>query len=164
MATMTRILTTAALLAGLAGPALAASSDWTRFTSRQYGLTIDYPVGLVDDARSNPEKGQYILKRNAAMILSVDELHGASLRSFLDRSLLQGVDVTYRQSKGNWMAYSGYVGSDIVYGRTHVSCGGRFAHSFLIRYPRSERATYDKAVVRLSHSVRVDPGFVARSC
>jgi hypothetical protein len=154
----------ALLAASFAVPAFAAPQDWTRFTSRQYGLTIDYPAGLVDDARSNPGKGQYILKRNAAMILSVDELQGATLRSFLDRSLLQGVDVTYRQSKGNWMAYSGYVGSDIVYGRTHVSCGGRFAHSFLIRYPRTERATYDKAVVRLSHSVRVDPGFAARRC
>jgi hypothetical protein len=152
------------LLALMSSAAQAAPTDWTRFTSRQYGLTIDYPVGLVDEARSNPAQGQYLLRRDAAMILSLDELKGADVRRFLDRNLLQGVKVTYSQRKNNWMAYSGYVGSDIVYGRTHISCGGRYAHSFMIRYPRTERATYDRAVERLSHSLRVDPAFISRSC
>jgi hypothetical protein len=148
----------------LPGAALAQPASWTTFTSQQYGLRIAYPTHLVDEGRSRPQDGAYVLKGGARMILSLNELNGADLRRFLNRNLLQDVDVTYTRRKDNWMAYSGYVGSDIVYGRTHISCGGRYAHSFLIRYPRTERATFDRAVERLSHTIRVDPDFPARRC
>ncbi|MGQ4274756.1 hypothetical protein [Terrihabitans sp. B22-R8] len=151
------------LMASLA-PAHAAPGDWTNFTSRQYGVRIAYPTHLVDEAKSRPEQGEYTLKDNAQLILSLDELKGQDLRRFLTANLLNGVKVTYAQRKDDWMAYSGYVGDDIVYGRTHVSCEGRFAHTFLIRYPRSERATYDRAVVRLSRTMAVDPVFKKRRC
>lgn len=159
---MKRIAAFAALGVLLAAP--VAAQDWTSYTSRQFGLKIAYPEHLVDAAASRPQDGEYALANDGQLVLSLDEIDGAGLRGFLDRNLLRGVDVTYTRRKGDWMAYSGYVDDYIVYGRTQLSCGGRYAHTFLIRYPRTQRATYDPAVRRLSHSLRVDPAFEARSC
>jgi hypothetical protein len=150
-------------LAGLTGP-LAAEGNWPVFTSKQFGLSIAYPEYLVDYPASRPAKGEFALKGGGRLILTMDDLGGRPLRSFLQEMVLKDVDVTYQRRKGNWMAYSGYAGGQIVYGRTHVSCGGRYAHTFLIRYPEAERATYDRVVERLSHSLKISPHFTAVNC
>lgn len=150
-------------LAGLTTP-LAAQERWPVFTSKQFGLSIAYPDHLVDYPASRPAKGQFALIGGGQLILTMDEIDGRPLRPFLKEMVLKDFDVTYQRQKGSWMAYSGYAGGEIVYGRTHVSCGGRYAHTFLIRYPRAERATYDRVVERLSHSVKVSPEFTANNC
>lgn len=137
--------------------AFAQQGDWPTYTSKQFGLKIAYPGHLVDYAASRPAQGEFALRGGGFLILTADDLQGEKLRPFLERSLLSGIDVTYVRQKGNWMAYSGYAGHEIVYGRSHLSCGGRIAHSFLIRYPQTERATYDRVVERLSHSLQLAP-------
>jgi hypothetical protein len=149
--------------AALCGP-LAAQEKWPVFTSKQFGFSIAYPDHLVDYPASRPAKGEFALKGGGLLILTMDELEGRALRPFLREMILKDVDVTYQRQKGNWMAYSGYAAGEIVYGRTHVSCGGRYAHTFLIRYPETERATYDRVVERLSHSLKVSPQFTAGNC
>jgi hypothetical protein len=149
--------------ASLVSP-LAAQEHWPVFTSKQFGLQISYPDHLVDYAASRPAKGEFALKGGGRLILTKDDLGGRALKPFLRDMILKDVDVTYQRRKGNWMAYSGYAHGEIVYGRTHVSCGGRYAHTFLIRYPEAERATYDRVVERLSHSLKVSPQFTAVNC
>ena len=151
----------AAVLVLASGAAFAQQGDWPTFTSKQFGLQIAYPDAYVGDM-SRAAEGHFALKNDGVLLLSLDELDGADLKSFLRRSLLKDIDVTYERRKKNWMAYSGYAGDYIVYGRTHLSCGGRYAHSFLIRYPRGERANYDRVVEKLSHSLRVAPEFRRR--
>jgi hypothetical protein len=154
---------TAAFLAATAGAA-SAQEKWPVFTSKQFGLSIAYPGDLVDYPASRPAKGEFALKGGGRLVLTMDDLQGQSLRPFLNQTLLKDIDVTYQRQKDNWMAYSGYAGTEIVYGRTHLSCGGRYAHTFLIRYPEAARATYDRVVERLSHSLRVSPQFTAANC
>lgn len=157
---------TIALAIGLllaAGAALAQQGDWPTFTSKRFGIQIAYPDAFVGDL-SRAAEGHFVLKNGGLLLLSLDELRGADLKRFLRGSLLKEIDVTYERRKNNWMAYSGYAGDQIVYGRTHLSCGGRYAHTFLIRYPVSERATYDRVVEKLSHSLRVSPEFTETRC
>jgi hypothetical protein len=149
--------------AALAAPA-SAQENWPVFTSKQFGLSIAYPDHLVDYPASRPAKGEFALKGGGLLILTMNDLGGQDLQPFLRETLLKDIDVTYQRRKGNWMAYSGYAGSEIVYGRTHVSCGGRYAHTFLIRYPEAERGTYDRVVERLSHSLKISPQFTAGNC
>lgn len=151
------------LLVGLASP-LAAQEKWPVFTSKQFGLSIAYPDHLVDYPASRPAKGEFALKGGGRLILTMDDLGGRGLRPFLQEAILKDVDVTYQRQKGNWMAYSGYAAGEIVYGRTHASCGGRYAHTFLIRYPEARRMTYDRVVERLSHSLKIAPKFMASNC
>ena len=156
----TAFLTTAFL--AISSAALA-QGDWPTYTSKQFGIEIAYPDAFVGDM-SRAAEGHFQLKNGGFLVLSLDELNGQDLKSFLRDNLLRDMDVTYERRKNNWMAYSGYVGDQIVYGRTHLSCGGRYAHSFLIRYPASERATYDRVVEKLSHSIRVAPEFRETRC
>lgn len=151
----------AAVFVVASGAAIAQQGDWPTFTSKQFGLQIAYPDAYVGDM-SRAAEGHFALKNDGVLLLSLDELGGADLKTFLGRSLLKDIDVTYERRKKDWMAYSGYAGDYIVYGRTHLSCGNRYAHSFLIRYPKSERATYDRVVEKLSHSLRVAPEFRSR--
>lgn len=160
---MTRIFLGAALAALITGSAFAEEA-WPIYTSKQFGIAIAYPGHLVDYPASRPARGEFALKNGGQLILTKDDLQGQKLPDFLNGALLQGVDVTYTRQKGNWMAYSGYVGDQIVYGRSHLSCGGQIAHTFLIRYPESERAVYDRVVERLSHSLKVAPGFDGQIC
>jgi hypothetical protein len=153
----------AAFLAMSAGAA-SAQEKWPVFTSKQFGLSIAYPGHLVDYPASRPAKGEFALKGGGRLILTMDDLNGRGLRPFLNETLLKDIDVTYQRQKGSWMAYSGYAGGEIVYGRSHLSCGGRYAHTFLIRYPEAARGTYDGVVERLSHSLRVSPQFAADHC
>lgn len=151
------------MFAALTGP-LSAQEKWPVFTSKQFGLSIAYPDHLVDYPASRPAKGEFALKGGGRLVLTMDDLHGRQLQPFLREMILKDVEITYQRRKGNWMAYSGYAGGEIVYGRTHVSCGGRYAHTFLIRYPEAERSTYDRVVERLSHSLKVSPQFTAGKC
>jgi hypothetical protein len=151
------------ILVGLSQP-LSAQESWPVFTSKQFGLSIAYPDHLVDYPASRPAKGEFALKGGGRLILTMNDLGGQELRPFLQETLLKDIDVTYQRQKGNWMAYSGYAGQDIVYGRTHLSCGGRYAHTFLIRYPEAERGIYDRVVERLSHSLKISPQFTAGKC
>ena len=160
---MRKIIFAAAVALAPIGAA-AQQGDWPTFTSKQFGLQIAYPDAFVDMEASRAAEGHFALKDGGVLLLSLDELRGEGLEAFLRQSLLKDIDVTYRRRKANWMAYSGYAGDQIVYGRTHVSCNGRYAHSFLIRYPVRERATYDRVVEKLSHSLRVSPDFVATRC
>ena len=153
----------AAALAIAAFPALAQQGDWPTYTSKQFGIEIAYPDAFVGDM-SRAAEGHFTLKNGGFLVLSLDELDGRDLREFLNGHLLRDIDVTYERRKKNWMAYSGYSGDQIVYGRTHLSCGGRYAHSFLIRYPVAERAAYDRVVEKLSHSLRVSPEFRQTRC
>ncbi|BCJ92014.1 hypothetical protein IZ6_27490 [Terrihabitans soli] len=160
---MRRLVLGVVCLVDLCGP-LAAQENWPVFTSKQFGLSIAYPDHLVDYPASRPAKGEFALKGGGRLVLTMDDLHGRDLKSFLQEAFLKDVDVTYQRRKGGWMAYSGYAAGEIVYGRTHISCGGRYAHTFLIRYPEAERSTYDPVVERLSHSLKVSPQFTAASC
>jgi len=135
----------------------ASAQEWQTYTSKQFGLQIAYPGDLVDYSRSRPARGEFALRNGGRLVLTRNDLGGQRLADFLKGTLLKDVDVTYSRQKNNWMAYSGYVGDQIVYGRSHLSCGGRTAHSFLIRYPVRERAVYDRIAERLSHSLRVEP-------
>jgi hypothetical protein len=153
----------AAAFALAATGAFAQQGDWPTYTSKQFGLEIAYPDAFVGDM-SRAAEGHFDLEGGGVLILSLDELNGEDLKPFLRRNLLRDIDVTYERRKNNWMAYSGYAGDQIVYGRTHLSCGGRYAHSFLIRYPVAERATYDRVVEKLSHSLRVSPEFRKTRC
>ena len=159
---MRQIVLGAAVFLGLCGA--ASAEPWPVYTSKQFGLKIAYPGHLVDYSQSRPARGEFALKGGGLLIFTKDALGGQKLKTFLHGTLLRDVDVTYSQQKGNWMAYSGYVGSQIVYGRSHLSCGGQVAHSFIIRYPKAERATYDRVVERLSHSLQVAPGFDGQMC
>ncbi len=160
---MRALLLATAVTLGFASP-LAAQQKWPVFTSKQYGLSISYPDHLVDYPNSRPAKGQFALKGGGRLVLTMDQLQGQGLRPFLRDVFLRDVDLTYLRQKGNWMAYSGYAAGEIVYGRSHASCGGRYAHTFLIRYPESQRATYDRVVKRLSHSMKISPKFTAANC
>lgn len=152
------------LMLAVFGTPLAARENWPVFTSKQFGLQIAYPEHLIDYPASRPAKGEFALKGGGRLVLTMDDLGGRRLRPFLNETLLKDIDVTYQRQKDSWMAYSGYAGSEIVYGRSHVSCGGRTAHTFLIRYPQAQRATYDRVVERLSHSLKISPQFTTENC
>ena len=134
----------------------ASAQEWQTYRSKQFGIQIAYPGDLVDYSQSRPARGEFALRNGGRLVLTKSDLGGQRLSDFLNGTLLKDVDVTYTRQKDGWMAYSGYVGDHIVYGRSQLSCGGRTAHSFLIRYPVRERAVYDPIVERLSHSLRVE--------
>jgi hypothetical protein len=111
-----------------------------------------------------PADNQYPLVDGGLLALNIRPLEGRTIEAFIKQNLPEGASLTYQRRKANWLAYSGYYGDDIFYGRTHLSCGDTNAHSFIIRYPRSKRALYDRVVERMSHSFQVSREFQRANC
>ena len=150
------------VLAGAMAPAWAQDAGWTRLVSRPHGVSVSFPSDLI--VRESPRQGRYELEGDASVELNVSPLKGEELDVFIRRHVLRNIEVTYRRKMDDWMAYSGYLGSDIVYGRTILSCDGRFAHSFVLTYPAAARATYDRVSERMSLTMRVTDGFERENC
>jgi serine/threonine-protein kinase len=151
-----------ALVIGFGGPTYAL--EWRRVQSPAQGISVSMPTDLIEADQPYSAQGQYSLARGAMLALNMRPLGGRSLDEFIRQNLPPEAEITYRRRKADWLAYSGYFGNGIFYGRTHLSCGGAYAHSFLIRYPQSERTLYDPVVERMSLSFRVQPRFAATHC
>jgi hypothetical protein len=154
----------ALLVFGCAAASAAQALEWRHVVSPAHGTEIAIPIDLVDQRRSDMVGGRLALKDGAILAMNLTELHGRSLDGFIMPNLPANFRITYRRRKGNWLAFSGYYRDSIIYGRTQASCGGRYAHSFMIRYPRADRGLYDRVVERMSLSFRVQPVFERTRC
>jgi hypothetical protein len=151
----------AVLSAAISVSASAQEAGWRRLVS--LGISVAFPAHLVEDDREGRD-GRFLLADGAQVEFNVSDLRTTPLDAFVHQHVLRRIDVSYRRKAANWMAYSGYRGHEVVYGRTVLSCEGRYAHSFVLTYPRAARATYDAVAERMSLTMRVDPGFTRRNC
>jgi hypothetical protein len=141
--------------------ALAQEAGWRQLVS--LGISVAFPAHLVEDD-SERRNGRFVLADGAHVEFNVSDLRTTPLDAFVHQHVLRRIDVTYRRKAANWMAYSGYRGHEVVYGRTVLSCDGQYAHSFVLTYPRAARATYDAIAERMSLTMRVDSDFTRRNC
>lgn len=155
-----------ALVFAFASAALADA--WTRYVNPRFGTRADVPAeGFVADPAPQNGGGQSWTSVDGQGRISVYGSFTVVADSFkdyraftLDAARDSGVAITYSAAKDTWFAYSGTVGSEIVYEKAVLSrdCNPHVANHIYLRYPAVQRARYDAIVKRMAKSLRGGPG------
>ena len=157
-----------AMALALAFGSAALADAWTTYVNPRFGTRADVPAeGFVADPPPQNGGGQSWSSTDGRGRISVygtftvvaDSFKG--YRAFtLDAARDDGVAITYSAAKGDWFAYSGTVGSEIVYEKAVLSraCDPVVANHIYLRYPADQRARYNAIVKRMATSLRGGPG------
>ncbi|TXM63905.1 hypothetical protein FV226_27115 [Methylobacterium sp. WL12] len=160
-------------------PAVANDADlWVLFSNTRFGTIAEIPQGLFK-AQQPPANGDgrtFRSKDGAEVRIfgnyNTEETFGAYKQWLWDLLPRERIRVSYKTSGehwqarsdlknansppvvtgGNWLAYSGYQGSNIVYRKQIEGCDA--LHTVSAVYPRALRAKYDPVVARIAGALR----------
>ena len=151
----------ALVIMALAVPALAA--DWVRYSNPRFGATADVPAeGFIANPPpdngdgqswvSEDGKGEIAVYGSFVVIAETFEAY----RNFLIKSAKdEGLDIIYDVGGRGWFGYSGLQGSDIVYMKVvrAENCSALVANHIYLKYPASQKESYDPIVRRMAKSL-----------
>lgn len=147
-------MTLAALLGWAGSIAPAFSQDFT-YRNERFGTSATFPADIFSTALEAPAEGDglgWVSPDGANIFVYGRENAGGET----PRSVIAGRagvdDVTYNRSGNRWAVVSGYRDGEIFYERYIFR--GDLIHSVSIRYPQTERATYDRLVGPITMSLR----------
>jgi hypothetical protein len=139
---------------GLAGPNDPAA-NWTTFRDTRFDFALRYPAGVFafDAGQSNANVRTFLSHdgRASLRIVAAQNSAGltpASFRRALIKERYAGAAFESAPRRRHWFALSGTKGGEVFVERITFSCDGRSMHGWQLRYPSSERASYD-AIAKL---------------
>jgi hypothetical protein len=125
--------------------------DWATYRDQRFDFALRYPAGIfaLDAARSTDLVHTFVSSDGRAVlrIVAAQNTAGISLgrfRSALIRNRYAGASFDRTTQRRHWFALSGTLGQEVFLERVTFSCDGRSMHGWQIRYPSSQRATYDE--------------------
>jgi curved DNA-binding protein CbpA len=128
---------------------------WRTYRDARFDFALRYPAGLFafDAARSDAHVSTFVSRDGHAVlrIVAVENTAGitpAGYRSVLMKDRYAGAAFRPAPRARRWFALSGTIGDEVFLERVTFSCDGRSMHGWQMRYPSSQRATYDE-VARL---------------
>jgi DnaJ-like protein len=138
--------------ASLTGPHNPARATiWQTYRNTRFNFALRYPAGLLafDAARSDAHVSTFVSRDGQAVlrIVAAENTAGitpASYRSVLMKDRYAGAVFEPAPRREHWFALSGTLGDEVFRERVTFSCDGRFMHGWQMRYPLSQRATYDE--------------------
>lgn len=169
------------LLLLCSAPALANDTDrWVLFSNTRFGTITEIPEGLFKAQRPpvNGDGRTFRSKDGAELRIYGNYNHEENFKAYKkwlwDQLTKDRVKVSYKTSGeqwqahsrlkdlrkrpmvkgGEWLAYSGYQGSNIVYHKQIEGCDAQ--HTVYALYPRTLRAKYDPVVARIAGALRCE--------
>ena len=129
----------------------ARSTIWRTYRDSRFDFALRYPAGLLafDAARSDAHVSTFVSRDGQAVLRIVAAENTAGItpggyRSVLMKDRYAGAQFKPAPRREHWFALSGTLGDEVFLERVTFSCDGRSMHGWQIRYPSSQRATYDE--------------------
>jgi curved DNA-binding protein CbpA len=132
---------------------LAKSADeagWTTFRDPRFAVTLLYPAGVFtfDPAQSDSHTHTFVSRDRRATfrIVAAENAPGITLarfRSTLLRKRYAGASFEQTPRHRHWFALAGTLGEEAFLERITLSCDGKTLHGWQMRYPLSQRTSYD---------------------
>ncbi|HXE88881.1 MAG TPA: J domain-containing protein [Hyphomicrobiaceae bacterium] len=137
------------------GPAAALdparATIWRTYRDARFDFALRYPAGLLafDAARSDAHVSTFVSRDGQAVLRIVAAENTAGItpggyRSVLMKDRYAGAKFKPAARREHWFALSGTLGDEVFLERVTFSCDGRSMHGWQMRYPASQRATYDE--------------------
>jgi hypothetical protein len=131
-------------------PQAAEGALWSTFRDPRFDFVLRYPAGVFafDPAQSDANVHTFVSRDHRAIfrIVAAENSAGISLggfRSRLIRRRYAGASLERTPRRRHWFALAGTKGDEAFMERVTFSCDGKFMHGWQMRYPASQRATYD---------------------
>jgi hypothetical protein len=144
-------VTVPAVSGGGADPKSADEAGWTAFRDPRFAFTISYPAAVFafDPGQSDAHMHTFVSRDRRAVfrIVASDNTAGVTLprfRSTLIKKRYAGAEFQQTPQRRHWFALVGTLGEEAFLERVTFSCDGKALHGWQMRYPVSQRATYDK--------------------
>ena len=129
----------------------ARSAIWRTYRDARFDFALRYPAGLLafDAARSDAHVRTFVSRDGQAILRIVAAENTARItpggyRSVLMKDRYAGAQFKPAPRSEHWFALSGTLGDEVFLERVTFSCDGRSMHGWQIRYPASQRSTYDE--------------------
>jgi len=140
---------------------------WRTYRNARFDFALRYPAGLLafDAARSDAHVTTFVSRDGQAVLRIVAAENTAGItpggyRSVLMKDRYAGATFKPAPRREHWFALSGTLGDEVFLERVTFSCDGRSMHGWQMRYPSSQRATYDDlaALILRNHPHGNGPG------
>ncbi len=124
---------------------------WRTYRDPRFDFALRYPAGLFafDAARSDAHVTAFVSRDGQAVlrIVAAENTAGItprSYRSMLVQDRYAGAAFKQAPQHERWFALAGTLGEEVFLERVTFSCDGKSMHGWQMRYPASQRATYDE--------------------
>ena len=128
----------------------AEDAGWATFRDPRFELTLRYPVGIFtfDPAQSDAQIHTFVSRDHRATfrIVAAENATGVSLGRFrgtLMKKRYAGASFDQAPQGRHWFALVGTLGEEAFLERVTFTCDGKTLLGWQMRYPLSQRATYD---------------------
>ncbi|MCU0391993.1 MAG: hypothetical protein MUE81_12810 [Thermoflexibacter sp.] len=132
-----------------------AQLNYETYCNSRFSYCIDYPTTLIPQGEAFNGDGQKFTSKDKKVILTVwginDALDSGIKGSYAEYS--KGNKITYKVLKNNWFIISGYTPKGNIFYQKTMLIDGVFK-TFILEYPMTEKATYDKVCQRLLNSFK----------
>lgn len=132
-------------------------NEYGAYNNPRFGYSISIPEGFIPEPPPTNGDGRSFYSQDGKGRLSVWGNHFPQTMGFNPQEYFEWVVsqtegiITYKTIEGNWFVISGYKGDDIFYQKTF---SGDDENTFLIMYPKDQKATYDDIVTTLDRSFK----------
>jgi curved DNA-binding protein CbpA len=124
---------------------------WRTYHNARFEFALRYPAGLFtfDAAKSDAHVSTFVSRDGYAILRIVaaentGRITPASYRNVLIKDRYAGAEFQPAPRRERWFALSGKQGDEVFLERVTFSCDGKSMHGWQLRYPSSQRATYDE--------------------
>jgi curved DNA-binding protein CbpA len=124
---------------------------WRTYRNARFDFALRYPAGLFtfDAAKSDAHVSTFVSRDGLAVLRIVaaentGRITPASYRNVLMKDRYAGAAFQSAPRREHWFALSGTLGDEVFLERVTFSCDGKSMHGWQLRYPSSQRATYDE--------------------
>lgn len=143
----------AILLLGVMSQANAQQA-YTKYCNARYGFCVEYPVNFGTEPASYNNDGRVFYDNEGYSMRAYGSYNALehSLETEMREEEKEFDVITYRASKNNWYALSGYKDDKIVYLKTYISKDKRIFYHLRIQYPSKFKIEYNEIVSKASRS------------
>jgi curved DNA-binding protein CbpA len=134
-----------------APPDRERATIWRTYRNARFDFALRYPAGLFtfDVAKSDAHVSTFVSRDGHAVLRIVAAENTAritpsSYRTVLMKDRYAGAEFQPAPRREHLFALSGTLGDEVFLERVTFSCDGRSMHGWQMRYPSSQRATYDE--------------------
>jgi curved DNA-binding protein CbpA len=142
----------------------AKPAIWVAYKNERSGFALSYPADVFA-SRGGKDDGDDLLlvSKDGRALLRIASMRNAGTNTVTEhRRLLMAeryadAAFDYMPVRDNWFVLSGSVGEEMFYERVTFSCDRHSIHGWLLVYPLSERALFDRIVEQIHQSYRYHP-------
>lgn len=125
------------------------------YTNDRYGFSIECPNTFVVKVVPDNDDGRIFSSLDGDVELTVSGINNVleeTAQFYYQQILKEHSNVAYKAQTGNWLIVSWVEGNEIIYEKMVVGSGS--INTLLIKYPLSQKKTYDFVISHLNASFK----------